>query len=254
MAAIGAAKQHILVTRAFPASRSRPAARPSGHFWIGAVGILALCAGCGESASAGTSHVGGPGQDAVGVDAAAANVGVFAAEVVSKKLGEGSGWGTDELPDIVLGAPRGGGENKGGLHVLSLGKGGEIVLRLRVAVIDGPGPDLIVFENPFVGWVETGRVAVSDDLKTWHTFPCACDDKAGGYPGCAGVSAVLSNADNGIDPSDPKKAGGDAFDLADLGVATARYVKVTDTGKNEYDGKTGGFDLDAISVVHASPN
>jgi hypothetical protein len=54
----------------------------------------------------------------------------------------------------------------------------------------------------------------------------------------------------GTDPTDPAAAGGDAFDLADIGVAHARFVRITDSGANTYDGETGGFDLDAIAVVN----
>jgi hypothetical protein len=48
-----------------------------------------------------------------------------------------------------------------------------------------------------------------------------------------------------IDPTDPATAGGDPFDLADLGLAAARYVRVTDR-----PGDGAVFDLDAVSIVH----
>ena len=44
-------------------------------------------------------------------------------------------------------------------------------------------------------------------------------------------------------------AGGDAFDLAELGLEEAQYVRIMDVGLGEYLGETGGFDLDAVSVV-----
>lgn len=189
----------------------------------------------------------GPGDDTSG----AASVGAaHAAKVVTFAPGSGAGWGQDEMPAIVTGPPHGGGPNKGGLHVVSLGKGGQIVLELSHLATDGPGPDLIVFENPFVGWVETGRVAVSLDGQKWAEFDCACDDEKAGFPGCAGVSPVLSNPDNGVPHDDASKAGGDAFDFAEIGVSEARFIRVTDTGKNTYDGKTGGFDLDAVVALH----
>jgi hypothetical protein len=61
---------------------------------------------------------------------------------------------------------------------------------------------------------------------------------------------VLANPDeNTIDPTDPAVAGGDAFDLADLGVSEARYVRITD--RIDLTGSSGTFDLDAVSIVHA---
>jgi hypothetical protein len=61
---------------------------------------------------------------------------------------------------------------------------------------------------------------------------------------------VYANPDkNAIDPSDPTVAGGDAFDLADLGVSRARYVRITD--RVDLTGLNGSFDLDAVSIVHA---
>jgi hypothetical protein len=45
-------------------------------------------------------------------------------------------------------------------------------------------------------------------------------------------------------------AGGDAFDLADIGVARARYVKITD--RADLTGSTPVFDLDAVSIHNAA--
>ena len=99
-------------------------------------------------------------------------------------------FGQDQLPDIVLGPPDGRGPEAGGLDVLSLGQGGSIVLGFGDSVIiDGPGPDFIVFENPF--WVggdstnvfaELGQVEVSEDGQTWVGFSCNVDTREG----CAG--------------------------------------------------------------------
>jgi len=164
------------------------------------------------------------------------------------------------MPGVVLGPPVGGGEHAGGLDVVSLGKNGTIELRFDgVIIVDGPGPDFIVFENAFSGWRETGHVAARAEvagarpLAPWKEWPCDPKDAAGGFPGCAGVNPVLSSPDNGIDPTDPAVAGGDAFDLADLGIARSRRIRIRDSGLNEYEGNTGGFDLDAIVVVNGEP-
>ena len=81
---------------------------------------------------------------------------------------------------------------------------------------------------------------------TWHTWSCAASDVQGGYPGCAGVNPVESHPDNCIDARDPNVAGGDVFDLADLGLERARFVRIQDAAVSG----PGGFDLDAVSVVN----
>jgi hypothetical protein len=184
---------------------------------------------------------GGPGPDP------------FADSVVSFAPGDCSGFGQDAMPDVVLGPPRGAGERAGSLDVVSLGEGGLIVLALDdLGLADGEGPDLLVFENAFVGWPETGFVAASVDGETWAEWPCDPEDSEGGYPGCAGVHPVYANGEEGPDPTDPASAGGDAFDLADLGLEEAWYIRVRDSGHNLCSADTGGFDLDAIAVVNAA--
>jgi hypothetical protein len=179
---------------------------------------------------------------------------VFGDEVISFAPGPTAGFGQSGLPCIVLGPPVGGGPTAGSLDVVSLGDQGSIVLAFDdVEVVDGPGPDLLVFENALPGFAEPGFVAVSDDGQTWHEWPCEPQDADGGYPDCAGIHATLSNPTNGVSPTDPAVAGGDAFDFADLGVSRARYVRIRDSGFSRYGGTTGGFDLDAIAAVHAVP-
>ena len=178
----------------------------------------------------------------------------FADTVVSFMPGTSAGFGKDKFPCNVLGPPLGGGPNAGSLDVHSLGYEGTIVLRFDdVDLFDGPGPDLLVFENPFSGWIEPGFVAVSDDGETWAEWPCEPQNVDGGYPHCAGVHPVLSNPANGIDPTDPAVAGGDAFDFAEIGVTRARYVRIRDSGWSHYGGIAGGFDLDALAAVHSVP-
>ncbi|WP_375754747.1 cell surface protein [Corallococcus exercitus] len=180
----------------------------------------------------------------------------FADRIVSFSPGTGAGFGQAQLPGIVLGAPQGDGAGSGSLDVLSLGFKGVIVLELTdIVVTDGPGVDLLVFENAFIKpsgkpFAETGVVAVSDDGVTWHEFPCASSDVANDFPGCAGVTPVYSSSANGISPTDPAVAGGDGFDLADVGLTRARFVRIRDSGANGYAGTSGGFDLDAVAVVN----
>ncbi|MES1174846.1 MAG: cell surface protein [Myxococcales bacterium] len=181
----------------------------------------------------------------------------FATSVESFSPGPGPDFGQADLPDIVLGAPKGLGDEQGSLDVVTLGNGGSITLGFAPsAIVDGPGPDFIVFENPFYvagsdppqPFAELGTVEVSDDGHSFVGFPCTAS--APPFGSCAGWHPVYANPDkNSIDPTDPAVAGGDAFDLADLGVSHARYVRITD--RVDITGLNGSFDLDAVSIVHA---
>ena len=92
-------------------------------------------------------------------------------------------------------------------------------------------------------------VAVSDDARHWIEFPCRAPQDAKDFGYCAGVSVVLSSPSNGVDPLDPAASGGDHYDLADVGVTRARYVRITD--RADLEGMAGVFDLDAVAIVHA---
>ncbi len=185
----------------------------------------------------------------------------FVTGVVSFTPGPCAGFGATEMPEIVEGPPHGGGALQGSLDVVSLGVGGEIVLSFAPnAIVDGPGPDFIVFENPFdrggdptEPYAEPGEVSVSEDGVTWATYPCTATSYP--YGACAGWHVVYSAPGNGISPVDPSVAGGDAYDLADLGLSQARFVRIRDMATEvcpDAGGTTSdGFDLDAISIVNA---
>jgi hypothetical protein len=197
----------------------------------------------------------------------------FVTGVVSFTPTDCTGFGADSMPGIVEGPPVGGGTTHGSVDVVSLGSGGSIVVSFAPnAIVDGPGPDFIVFENPF--WIagdstdvyaEPGQVSVSDDGTTWTAFPCtpttdaAAADGTGTLPPyglCGGWQVVYSNPDNGISPFDPTVAGGGAYDLATIGVTHARYVRIVDE-THEACPEAGdqptknGFDLDAVAIVNA---
>jgi hypothetical protein len=184
----------------------------------------------------------------------------FVTKVISFTPGACAGFGATAMPGIVMGPPQGGGANHGSTDVVSLGTDGEIVVSFEPnAIVDGDGPDFIVFENPFyVGgdptrvYAEPGEVSVSDDGSTWVTFPCTATSYP--YGSCAGWHVVVSNPQNGISPTDPAVAGGDPFDLADIGVKHVRYVRIRDKAHEPCTSPsvtTNGFDLDAIAIVRA---
>lgn len=187
----------------------------------------------------------------------------YATEVVSFAPGQGAGWGQEFFPDVVLGPPDGAGLSapaSGRDQVLSLGAGGEIVLAFGGSILDGPGADFVVFENPFWVrgnpenvWAELGEVAVSEDGESWHVFACPKDGGTvpGTWPGCAGWAPTKMYDPAALVPLDPLVSGGNAFDLADIGLARARFVRIRDlleSANSELENV--GFDLDAVGVVH----
>jgi hypothetical protein len=184
----------------------------------------------------------------------------FVDRVVAFMPGPGAGYGEKKFPDVVLGPPKGGGKLKAGIDVLSLGNGGTIVLEfVDNEVFDGEGPDLLVFENPFLqgkgddpdlGFFELAKVEVSSDGENWTAFPF----DTGTRKGCAGHHPVFANADeNDISPTDPAKAGGDPFDLREIGVKSCRFVRISDLKTNGGEKGTAGFDLDAVAAVNSRP-
>ena len=183
---------------------------------------------------------------------------LYAQNVESFEPGSGAGFGQDNFPGIVLGPPDGIGTGAGSLDVLSLGVGGTITLSFgNMQLIDGDGPDLLVFENPFwMGndptniWAELGEVAVSQDGETWFSWSCEpTQGDPATYDGCAGWEPSLPYDTSTLSPLDPDLTGGNAFDLADLDLTFARFVRIRDLA-TEGAAPTAGFDLDAVGIIH----
>ncbi len=165
-------------------------------------------------------------------------------------------------PMIMLGAPDGGGPYDGSMDVYQLGLGGEVILEPGQRIWDGPGTDLVVYENPFLTfagtqqetWVEALSVEVSTNGIDWVPFPTEYTGPVGPfglfqavpmhrYRGFAGVSPASAKDDptagEYVEPSDVVLGGGDVFDLADLAdhplvqaqivdLQDIRFVKLTD--------------------------
>jgi hypothetical protein len=159
----------------------------------------------------------------------------FATEVKSSVVG-GNQNGSFALTGKALGGPRG---DPGGVaDVYNLGAGGSITLGFDDnggatprAIVDGPGADFIVFENPFLSgansFAELLFVEVSTDGTSFARFPVVSNTPGklwefspinpNNVSGFGGVHPVLANVDtNTINPFDPAVAGGDAFDLSAL--------------------------------------
>ncbi len=209
--------------------------------------------GGGACPGTGSSGSGGGGADGEGPIACNGPGARFVTDVPTACFGEGEAFGHDTFPKSALGPPEGGGCCKGSLDVVSLGHGGSITLAFTGnAIVDGPGVDFLVFENVFdIGgdpehpYAELGTVEVSVDGATWTAFPCTA--KAYPYGSCAGWHPVFAGEKEGVDPLDPAVAGGDPFDLADIGVKEARFVRITDRAD-----APGTFDLDGVAIVNAA--
>jgi hypothetical protein len=192
-------------------------------------------------------------------------------------------------PGIVLGPPGNATPTTGSLAVMSVGHGGMITLEFSDnEIVDGPGPDLIVFENPFFCtaaplsdadpysvFAEPAIVEVSEDGVSFTRFPydeaalsqvtSLCTDKAllRRLVGLFGITPNFSG--NWTIPDDPlvydpaapggvSGHGGDAFDLATVGLAQARYVRLIDPNLPiGIPGASEGFDLDTVVAIHARP-
>jgi hypothetical protein len=187
----------------------------------------------------------------------------FVTGVESFTPGDCAGFGIPAMPGVVEGPPVGFGAEQGSTNVVSLGRGGSITLSFGAnSIVDGPGPDFVVFENAFevAGdpsniFAEPGEVSVSEDGVTWKTFPCTATKAP--YGMCAGWHPVYSAPDNAVSPIDYPACGGDAFDLTDVGLASAKLVRIRDMSTQEcpVDPKMRttnvGFDLDAVAILNA---
>lgn len=185
-------------------------------------------------------------------------------------------------PMLAVNGVRGAGLHAGSLDVYSLGPGEDAWLSLELGGVlrDGPGDELVVFENPFLiaggprRFMDPIVVEVSSDGARWVAFPHAygapdptrySNDPAH-WVGFAGITPVLLNEDEGLaDPFDAEAAGGDAFDLAALPgpegeamrAAGVRFVRLVsarlatnpDTGlPYPHDAVSDGPDIDGVYV------
>jgi len=184
----------------------------------------------------------------------------YASELISFEPGPNAGFGQEKLPDVVLGEPLPGSPNSGSMDVLSLGVGGEIVLGFGDRIVEnGAGVDLVVWENAFFQngdpdnpFAELGEVSVSMDGEEWHVFSCDPTLSNPYDSGCAGWRPRKDFDPCAMIPIEPESVGGDAFDLADLGLEEIRYVRIRDLAE-EGEGTSAGFDLDAVGAVYLSP-
>ena len=209
----------------------------------------------------------------------------FADRVIASDSRGGAGGGIFD-PARALGAPG------GPTDVHSLGIGGSLTLGFPVVIVDGPGADLLVTENPFRSasqpdqtFAEVFFVEVSSDGVVFARVPTRYRGpqvdpgpfsfvSAGWYEGFGGVLPTNATSGGSIDPLDPVRAGGDAIDLATLltdplvlsgavdlqNITAVRLVDVrtgvdTDSvGVLVRDPGSGSADIDAVGVLQHRGN
>ncbi|MGB9702687.1 MAG: hypothetical protein ACPL1A_08165 [Candidatus Kapaibacteriota bacterium] len=180
--------------------------------------------------------------------------------VISFKPGKGqnSGQSPEFFPQNIFGLPSRNASKyipeTSQSEILSLGLSGEITVSFKnYWVYDGPGDDFIVFENAFVNpinnkvFAEPAVVSVSEDGINFIEFPYNLEN----LKGCAGTNPT----DGKADPFSPEVSGGNAFDLATIGLTKIKYIKIkdltdsilADPNHQFYDATLSGFDLDAIT-------
>lgn len=167
------------------------------------------------------------------------------------------------VTDGVYGAPHGAGtrgQNADPTDLATLPNGASLVVELDgIELVDGPGADLVVFENPFeVGrglhrWMEPGTLVLRSG-QSRQPVPTVVDDTVpadvSGDParyraGVFGVVPVRANPDRGDHVPGHAGAGGDPFDLADVALPSADAFELVDI---EGDGFSP--DVDAVALVH----
>ncbi len=164
-----------------------------------------------------------------------------------------------QTPEKTLGPADG-----NNFDVVSLGDGGKITYTFDLPIANSEGYDFAVFDNSFSDtWIELAWVEVSNDGDTWHRFPniSLTPDPIGSW--------------GAIDPTNidgfagKYRVGyGTPFDLEDVELSKARYVRIVDIigdgnaldseGNSIYDpypqSEGGvGFEVEAIGVMNVIP-
>ena len=150
-------------------------------------------------------------------------------------------------PANAFGPPTGGGKtvpNASSTELLLVPSGEHVVIALDgVRLVDGAGPDFVLYENVFFAGndffnraVDPAVVEVSVDGEAWFAFPYELreDYEAGPFSAdprrfvgfLFGIEPTFAHAENNRISSRSPAAGGDRFDLATLGLSEARYVRI----------------------------
>ena len=162
---------------------------------------------------------------------------------------------------------------------VSLGDGGHVTLGFPVTIVDGPGDDLVVFENGFAWngvYMELGFVEVSSDGVNFARLPALCRRTTQPGPWDTSDPADFYNlagnfvGGTGIDLHDLVLAGDPLVADGTVDLAAIRYVRLVDVvgdidgpgatfdwlGRPVADpyptpGETCGMDPTGVAVLHA---
>ena len=161
--------------------------------------------------------------------------------------------------------------------VVSLGDGGFAILTFEKPIVNGPGADFAVFENSFDDFfLELAFIEVSSDGVNYFRFPSASltqdslqistfgtlsaeklNNLAGKYRGMYGTPFDLEELKwvSGLDINNITHV--KAIDV--IGCINDNYASLDSYGNRINDPwptcfPTGGFDLDAIGVIHQKTN
>jgi hypothetical protein len=170
--------------------------------------------------------------------------------------------------EYALNGVRGSGDKAGSLDVFVVGEEKYVVFEWKgKSIINGNGIDFKVFENGFYVTgdkkrmsLDLGTVEVSKDGTNWLAFPVSYDKKEKknspiGKKGFVGLTPVYTNIDNNFIKPNLNEAGGDGFDLSDVGIKegeSIKYIKVIDGGSSYPDGQieSNGIDIDGVCAFY----
>ncbi len=150
--------------------------------------------------------------------------------------------------------------------IVCLGNGGSITMTFDTPIVNGTGSDFAVFENSFNDtFLELAYVEVSADGTNWYRF--ANDSQTSGPVDSYAMDHPMDASNIDGLAGKYRQGYGTPFDLANLGLPEISYVRILDiigdgtyldtSGDVIYDPYpttgSGGFDLDAVGVLHQSP-
>lgn len=184
--------------------------------------------------------------------------------------------GVDSLGDAWVGNEEEGIGKAGSNGVVCLGDGGKATATFDTPISNGPGYDFAVFENSFDGqFLELAFVEVSSDGVHFVRFPCFSDSDT--LPGTGSFGYTQPEKIHNLAGKYPVFYG-TPFDLQELWgtpgldidrITHVRVVDVIGTMVSDWASKdvrgrkiadpwptpfpSGGFDLDAIGVIHSAP-
>lgn len=175
-------------------------------------------------------------------------------------------------PANALGEAQGALDGLGATNgIVSLGDEGAIVLTFPAPIADGDGPDFAVFENAFADtFLEVAFVEVSSDGANFVRFPTHCLET--NWIDTYGLTNATDPTAYGGFAGKHVQGAGTPFDLKllagtpGLDVRRVTHVRLVDvkgdgTATDDYGNSvfdpmptygSGGFDLDAVGVLHAN--